>query len=74
MAQSKRPDPWDGEAPEPARANLDTTFGGTIDVGALPQGDSAFGCRQMMGNTWEWTFDAFYPYPGFVSYKEYSAP
>jgi iron(II)-dependent oxidoreductase len=47
-----------------------------IDVNALPAGDSAFGCRQMIGNSWEWTSTAFYGYPGFVAgpYKEYSAP
>jgi iron(II)-dependent oxidoreductase len=30
----------------------------------------------MVGNAWEWTADAFYPFPGFVldPYREYSAP
>jgi len=49
---------------------------GCIDVNALPAGDSGFGCRQMIGNSWEWTSTSFYGYPGFIAgpYKEYSAP
>jgi iron(II)-dependent oxidoreductase len=49
---------------------------GAIDVRALPQGDSAFGCRQMIGNVWEWTANTFDAYPGFEidPYKTYSAP
>jgi iron(II)-dependent oxidoreductase len=68
--------PWGDAPPTPARANLDGRAGGCLDVGALPDGDSAYGCRQMIGNVWEWTADDFLPYPGFVAdpYKEYSAP
>jgi gamma-glutamyl hercynylcysteine S-oxide synthase len=72
----KRRFPW-GEAPPTAdRANLDHRAGGTIDVRALPAGDSALGCRQMIGNVWEWVASTFAAYPGFVCdpYKEYSEP
>ena len=34
---------------------------GCRDVGALRNGDSAFGCRQMLGNVREWTADTFRP-------------
>src|SRR5258707_1290165 len=43
----KRQFPWGDEAPTPDRANLNWRNMGSLDVGALPAGDSAFGCRQM---------------------------
>jgi iron(II)-dependent oxidoreductase len=72
----KRRFPWGDGAPAPEQANLDYRAGGTIDVRALPAGDSALGCRQMIGNVWEWVADTFNPYPGFVCdpYEEYSQP
>ena len=68
--------PWGMENPEPRHANLDGFALGPVDVAAHEEGDNFWGCRQMLGNVWEWTTDTFGPFPGFSpdDYKEYSEP
>jgi iron(II)-dependent oxidoreductase len=70
----KRRYPWGDDPPDAGHTNLDGYRLGCADVAAYPDGDSAYGCRQMIGNVWEWTGDTFGPFAGFSpdAYKEYS--
>jgi len=76
LADGKRRWPWGEAPPDAAHANLDFAFAGPIDVAACADGDSAFGCRQMIGNAWEWTTSDFVAFPGFAAdpYEDYSQP
>ncbi|PWG64833.1 selenoneine synthase SenA [Sediminicurvatus halobius] len=76
LAPGKRLYPWGDALPERPPANLDGYRLGAVDVAAFPEGESACGCRQMLGNVWEWTSSLFQPFPGFQAdlYADYSEP
>jgi gamma-glutamyl hercynylcysteine S-oxide synthase len=76
LTSTKRRWPWGEAAPDRERANLGLACDGPLDVAACAAGDSAFGCRQMSGNAWEWTASDFAPFAGFAAdpYEDYSKP
>jgi iron(II)-dependent oxidoreductase len=56
--------------------NFDFQTWDPTPVNASPQGQSAFGVHDMLGNGWEWTSSVFGSFPGFKPfpfYKGYSA-
>lgn len=77
---SMRRYPWGNRAPHSEFhekfGNFDFRRWDPTPVNAFPEGQSAFGVHDLLGNGWEWTSSAFAPFPGFEPfpfYKGYSA-
>ena len=66
--------PWGDEPPEPRHANLGQRHLRPAPAGAYPDGVSAYGVHQLVGDVWEWVSSDFHGYPGFAPfpYREYS--
>jgi ergothioneine biosynthesis protein EgtB len=72
--ESKCEFPWGDSAPDESKANLFENGLWTVaPIGAFPDGQTANGCHQMIGDVWEWTTSDYVPYPGFQSdFDEYN--
>jgi gamma-glutamyl hercynylcysteine S-oxide synthase len=74
--ETERSYPWGDEAPGERHGNFDFRFWDPSPAGAHPDGASAFGVQDLLGNGWEWMRTEFAPFPGFAPmpfYPGYSA-
>lgn len=74
--ESRRRYPWGSAKPSEVRVNLGGGALRPAPVGAYPDGASAYGVEQLLGDVWEWTSSPLRPWPGFVPmlYERYSQP
>lgn len=60
--------PWGDDAPTERHGNFDFRHWAPTPVGCFPDGNSAWGVSDLVGNGWEWTGTVFEPFPGFTPY------
>ena len=63
--------PWGSDQPSSQYGNFDFFRWDPVPVGSYPDGNSAFGVADLVGNGWEWTRTLFEPFPGFEPFPFY---
>jgi ergothioneine biosynthesis protein EgtB len=68
--------PWGEAAPAPEHGNFGGERDDPVPAGSRPEGASAWGVHELVGNGWEWTSTPFAPFEGFApmpTYPRYSS-
>jgi ergothioneine biosynthesis protein EgtB len=68
---SERRWPWGDEPPAERHGSFHFRKRTPLPVGSHPEGASAWGVQELVGNGWEWTATAFAPFPDFAPLRRY---